>query len=35
VELLKTNPERMTLLKQFSKEKAVISLQDLQRELGL
>ncbi len=35
VELLKNNPEFMMLLKQFSQEKSVISLQDLRQELGL
>ena len=35
VELLKNNPEFMTLMKQMSQEKAAISLQDLRKELGL
>ncbi|CAN5777985.1 hypothetical protein BH23PLA1_BH23PLA1_18890 [soil metagenome] len=35
VELLKNNPEFMTLLRQFSREEATISLQDLRQELGL
>ncbi len=34
VELLKNNPEFMTLMKQLS-QKAAISLQDLRKELGL
>ena len=35
VELLKSNPEFMALMKQLSQEKAAISLQDLRKELGL
>jgi hypothetical protein len=35
VELLKNNPEFMTLMKQLSQEKAAISLKDLRTELGL
>jgi hypothetical protein len=35
VELLKQNPDFMTLLRQFSQEEATISLQDLRNELGL
>jgi hypothetical protein len=34
VELLKNNPEFMTLMKQLSQEKAAISLRDLRKELG-
>ncbi len=33
--LLKNNPEFMTLMRQLSQEKGVISLAELQRELGL
>jgi hypothetical protein len=35
VELLKSNPEFMTFMKQISQEKAAISLQDLRKELSL
>jgi hypothetical protein len=35
VALLKSNPEFMALLRQLSQENAVISLQDLRKELGL
>lgn len=35
VELLKNNPEFMTLMKQLSQEKATISLRDLRKELNL
>jgi hypothetical protein len=35
VELLKNNPEFMMFLRQFSQEKAAISLLDLRKELGL
>jgi uncharacterized protein with von Willebrand factor type A (vWA) domain len=35
VELLKKNREFLKFLKQLSKEKAVISLEDLRKELGL
>ena len=35
VELLKNNIEFMALMKQLSQEKAVISSQDLRKELGL
>ncbi len=35
VELLKSNPEFMTLLRQFSREQATISLKELRDELGL
>lgn len=34
VQLLKNNPEFMTLMKQMSQEKAAISLQDLRQELS-
>ena len=35
VELLKNNPEFLKFLKQLSKEKATITLEDLRKELGL
>ncbi len=35
VESLKNNPEFMTLLRQFSREQATISLEDLHKELAL
>jgi hypothetical protein len=35
VELLKTNPEFVKLMKQLSQEKPEISLRDLRKELGL
>ena len=35
VELLRNNPEFMTLMKQLSQEKAVISLRDLRKQLDL
>jgi hypothetical protein len=35
VELLKNNPEFMTLMNQLSQEQAVISLPDLRKELGI
>jgi hypothetical protein len=35
VELLKNNPEFMAFLKQFSQQKAAISLEDLRKELAL
>jgi hypothetical protein len=35
LELLKNNPEFMTLMKLLSQEKSAISLQDLRKELGV
>ncbi len=35
VELLKNNPEFMTLMRQFSREEATISLEELRNELAL